>query len=80
MDALSDALATVDPEKLKAEVLQFVPKDAQRILAASGIRDEHVFPLPAVLEAKPTLVGYYRLLLGSPQKTFYGAEGRNVGH
>jgi hypothetical protein len=78
MDALSDALATVDPERLKTEILHFVPKDVQQILAASGIRDERVFPLPAVLEAKPTLVGYYRLLLGSPQKTFYGA-GTGMG-
>ena len=45
--------------------------DVQRLLATSGIRDEHVFPVPAVLEAKPTLVGYYRLLLGVPQKGFY---------
>lgn len=59
MDALSDALATVDPERLKREILQFVPKDAQQLLAGSGIRDEHVFPLPALLEAKPTLVGVH---------------------
>jgi hypothetical protein len=78
MDALSDALGTVDPERLKTEIVAFVPADAQKILAASGIRDEHVFPLPAVLEAKPTLVAYYRLLLGSPQKTFYGS-GTGMG-
>ncbi|MGH9470170.1 MAG: XcyI family restriction endonuclease, partial [Terriglobia bacterium] len=30
----------------------------------------------AVIEASPTLVGYYRLLLGAPQKVFYnGATG-----
>jgi hypothetical protein len=50
----------------------------QQILAASANRDEHVFPLPAVLESKPTLVGYYRLLLGSPQKTAYGS-GTGMG-
>jgi hypothetical protein len=44
---------------------------AQKILAASGVRDEHVFPAPTVLEKKPTLVGYYRLLLGMSQKRFY---------
>jgi hypothetical protein len=27
-----------------------------------------------LLEAKPTLVGYYRLLLGSPQKSFYKGD------
>jgi hypothetical protein len=50
-----------------------VPVDAQQILAAAGIRDEQVFPTPSLLELSPNLVGYYRLLLGLPQKTFYGA-------
>jgi hypothetical protein len=35
-----------------------------------------VFPVPAVLELKPSLIGYYRLLLGAPQKSFYkGSTG-----
>jgi hypothetical protein len=50
---------------------KFIPTDVQQILAAAGIRDEHVFPTPAILQAKPTLLGYYRLLLGLPQKSFY---------
>ncbi len=50
---------------------EFVPTDIQQILAANGIRDEDVFPTPIILEAGPTLVGYYRLLLGIGQKTFY---------
>jgi hypothetical protein len=73
MDALAETLATVDARKVKAELSNFVPADALAILAASGIRDEHIFPTPTVLAKKPTLVGYYRLLLGSPQKTFYGS-------
>lgn len=78
MDALSDALRRVDPNALKAELTTYVPADVQQILAASGIRDEHVFPTPLILEAQPTLVGYYRLLLGAPQKTFYGT-GTGMG-
>lgn len=70
-DALSDALKLADPIAVKAELAALVPADVQKILAAAGIRDEHVFPCPTLLLAKPTLVGYYRLLLGSPQKTFY---------
>ena len=73
MDALSDALSRVDPETLKAELLRYIPKDVQQALAAAGIRDEHVFPTPILLKEKPTLVGYYRLLLGQPQKGFYSA-------
>lgn len=71
MDALSDALGRLDQDIIKQQVRKYVPDDAQRILAAAGLRDEHVFPVPAVLEAKPSLVGYYRLLLGAPQKSFY---------
>jgi hypothetical protein len=71
MDALGEALAEVDPKVLKEQITKHVPADAQQILAASGIRDEHVFPAPIVLEKKPTLIGYYRLLLGMSQKRFY---------
>ena len=71
MDALGEALAEINPSRIKNELTTFVPEDAQRILAAAGIRDEHVFPTPIILETKPTLLGYYRLLLGVPQKSFY---------
>lgn len=77
-DALSDALKTTDPREVKKQVAELVPREAQQILAAAGIRDEHVFPMPAVLEAKPTLLGYYRLLLGISQKSFYGT-GTGLG-
>jgi hypothetical protein len=76
MDALSDALGQLDQNTIKQQIREYVPDDAQKILAAAGLRDEHVFPVPAVLEAKPSLVGYYRLLLGAPQKSFYkGSTG-----
>lgn len=74
LDALSAALGSIDPNFLKKEISVYAPADAQKILASAGIRDEHVFPCPSVLEVKPTLVGYYRLLLGIPQKTFYNSE------
>ena len=73
-DALGEALACIEPTILKGELSTFIPTDVQRILAAAGIRDEHVFPTPAILEMKPTLLGYYRLLLGVPQKTFYRSD------
>ncbi len=76
IDALSDALGRVDPREIKAQISEYVPADVQRILAASGLRDEYVFPVPAVLEVRPTLIGYYRLLVGAPQKSFYkGSTG-----
>jgi hypothetical protein len=76
MDALAEVLGRLDQGDIKKQVGQFVPSDVQRILAAAGIRDEYVFPVPALIEAKPSLIGYYRLLLGSPQKSFYhGSTG-----
>lgn len=75
-DALAEALGVVDPAAVKREMLMYAAKDALKLLAAAGIRDELIFPTPVVLAAKPTLVGYYRLLLGASQKSFYaGATG-----
>lgn len=78
LDALSDAVSRIDPNQLKRQLTRYIPADVQRLLAAAGIRDEQVFPVPIVLEAKPTLIGYYRLLLGVPQKWFY-AGGTGMG-
>ncbi len=78
MDALSEALGQLDPKIAKKQILAYVPAGAQKILASAGIRDEHVFPIPAVLENKPTLIGYYRLLLGISQKRFY-RKGADMG-
>jgi hypothetical protein len=77
-DALSEALGELDPNLTKKQILAYVPAEAQKVLAEAGIRDEHVFPIPAVLEKKPTLVGYYRLLLGISQKRFY-RKGTDMG-
>ena len=76
IDALSDALGQLEQSVVKDQIIEYVPKDVQKILAAAGLRDEHVFPVPAVIEIRPSLVGYYRLLLGAPQKSFYkGSTG-----
>ena len=73
-DALAQALRAADPERVRSEIAHNVPQAVRKMLAAAGIRDEHVFPTTAVLRLKPTLVGYYRLLLGAPQKSFYGSS------
>ncbi len=81
-DALSETLASLDPKKVKSQIQIYVPADVQKILAVAGIRDEYVFPSPIVLEARPSLLGYYRLLLGISQKAFYetrGGRGRFKG-
>ncbi len=78
IDALKDALGTADPLRLREELTSFVPADVHRLLAVAGLPDEYVMPLPVILEAKPTLIGYYRLLLGVPRKSFYGS-GTGMG-
>lgn len=79
MDALSEALSALDPNQIKAQIGDYVAADVQKCLAAVGLRDEYVFPVPAIIEAKPTLIGYYRLLLGAPQKSFYkGTTGMGI--
>lgn len=74
MDALHHALRAVSPTSVKQQIADYVPADVQQILAGSSIRDEQVFPVPVVLEAAPRLIGYYRLLLNVPQKTFYSSK------
>lgn len=79
VEALSAVLGLLDPSTVKAEIGEYVPAEAQRALAAAGLRDEFVFPLPAVLQSKPSLVGYYRMLLGASQKAFYkGSTGMGM--
>jgi len=70
-DGLDAALAEVNPVTVREQILQFAPPRALQVLAAAGIRDERVFPVPVVLMHTPTLVGYYRLLTGISQKSFY---------
>jgi hypothetical protein len=45
-------------------------------LASFGLRAETFFPSVTLLEANPRLLGYYRLLYGLSQKSFYGTLGR----
>ena len=77
-DALREAASRVDPRALKNDLSQYVPHESQKLLSAVGIRDEEVFPTPILLKEMPTLVGYYRLLLGASQKAFY-APGTGLG-
>lgn len=72
--ALADALGAADPQVVARELGGLAPASARRIVAKAGIRDEHVFVTPAVLRARPTTLGYYRLLLGVSKKAFYRAD------
>jgi hypothetical protein len=69
VDGLRDVLSSVSVRALRRQLGALVPQDVARILAAAGVREEYVFPTPAVLEAKPPLLGYYRLLLGHKRRS-----------
>src|SRR5690606_9405390 len=44
------------------------------LLAGRSLRGEVVFPTPLILEARPALLTYYRLLYGYSQKEFFVAR------
>ncbi len=77
-EALSAVVKQLDLPTIDDQLKQGVPSHALKHLAATGLRGEVFFPVPAVLLANPHLLGYYRLLYGFSQKEFYnkGPFGR----
>jgi hypothetical protein len=77
LPALLEQIGKLDIGHLDRELLSLVGSEKLSFMARKGMRGELVFPVPYVLSAKPTLLGYYRLLLGFSQKEFYrGPFGR----
>lgn len=80
-DALLETVTKLDMDALDREVTEFVPKSDRSTLAGFGLRAELMFAVPLVLRTNPSLLGYYRLLMGYSQKEFYGTgKGFAVGH
>ncbi len=76
MDALSEALGQLDQDIVKEQIREYVPGDAQKILQQQVFAMNMCSPFLPSIETKPSLIGYYRLLLGAPQKSFYkGSTG-----
>lgn len=77
--ALKQVLEDVDPKTLRKQMTRFAPAAGLKRLQGTGVRDEEVFAVPCVLRKAPTLMGYYRLLVGTSQKQFYKtATGLNI--
>lgn len=72
-DALAATIASMDINMLDSELHEYVDNHSLQILAMHGMRGELLFAVPSVLEKNPRLLGYYRLLLGYSQKSFYTA-------
>ena len=68
--ALKVAVKAVGVRAINADLQRLVPSEALDHLAGLGLRGERVFPTPAVLRQAPTLIGYYRMLLGISRKEF----------
>jgi hypothetical protein len=71
LPALLAHIGELDIGRLDKELLQYAGDEKLGLLARYGLRGELVFPVPYIIESKPFLLGYYRLLLGFSQKEFY---------
>lgn len=77
--SLNRTMKEVDPHVLRTQMTDFAPSQGLRLLQGTGVRDEEVFTVPCILRRTPTLMGYYRLLLGASRKQFYRTgTGLNV--
>jgi hypothetical protein len=77
LPALLAHVGQLDIVDLDDQLHEFASRERLSFVAKRGVRGELVFPVPYVLSSKPTLIGYYRLLLGFSQKEFYqGPFGR----
>jgi hypothetical protein len=70
-EARIDAVNSVSLSDIDTDLQQVAPPQALRQLAAYGVRGEVIFATPTLLRTRPTLLGYYRLLIGYSQKEFY---------
>lgn len=68
--ALAHAIDEVGVATIDSQLREVVSSEALTALARLGIRGERVFPVPAILLARPPLIAYYRMLLGLSQKAF----------
>lgn len=72
--ALSEAVGKLSVTDIDAELAHFVPPGSLTQLASRGLRGELMFAVPVLLTTAPRLLGYYRLLLGFSQKSFYTSQ------
>ncbi len=67
LPALFAQVGALDIGLLDKQLLEFAGNDKLAFVARRGLRGELLFPIPYLLSACPTLIGYYRLLLGFSQ-------------
>ena len=72
--ALKRAVSSVDIQDLDKELVMYVGKEHLAKMAAKGLRGELLYAVPCIIMKSPALLGYYRLLLGYSQKSFYNSS------
>ena len=70
-EALKSAVLSCDLGTIDEELREVAPEPELKALAAAGLRGELLFATPVLLRKKPSLIAYYRLLLGYSQKEFF---------
>lgn len=70
LEALQEEVSRMPISDLDSELHSLVDEEYLRRLAGFGLRGELVFPAPCLIERKPSLSGYYRLLMGFSEKDF----------
>ncbi|MBN1659451.1 MAG: XcyI family restriction endonuclease [Anaerolineae bacterium] len=80
LPALLKTAGELDIALVDQELLAYAGREKLSFIARRGMRGELVFPVPCLLSAKPTLMGYYRLLLGFSQKEFYRSPFSRFQH
>lgn len=76
--ALLKTVASLNIAELDKQLAAVMPVAALQKMASFGLRGEALFMTPMVLQARPTLLTYYRTLLGYSQKEFYTGTGLGV--
>ena len=70
-EALSLAVSETEIATIDSQLLQYAPSKSLQKIASFGLRGELFFAVPCLIQSRPSLLGYYRLLYGFSQKEFY---------
>jgi len=71
VEALGATVGKIDISQVDDELASYVERSSLAKLASFGLRGELLYPVPCIIIARPSLLGYYRLLYGLSQKEFY---------
>ena len=73
-NSLKNTIKELSVKEVDEQLSQYVTNKSLQKLAQFSLRGESFFPVPIILMKNPLLLGYYRLLYGFSQKTFYSSN------